>query len=229
MAFDKSKCDKELGQKVHNHLKKLGIHTPIIDENLLIDNKEKIKKIQSHMTDIMTILGLDLSDDSLIETPNRVAKMWVNETLWGLYPENFPKITTVENKMRYDEMVVEKNITVMSECEHHILPIDGVATVAYIPKDKVLGLSKINRIVEYFSRRPQIQERLAEQIYHTLSFILGTDDVAVVIDAVHYCVRSRGVEDSSSRTTTSKLGGVFKDRNEPARAEFFSIVNSKKE
>jgi GTP cyclohydrolase I len=171
----------------------------------------------------METLGLDLSDDSLEETPKRVAKMYVNEIFWGLKPENFPKCTVIENKMGYDEMVIEKDITLMSNCEHHFVTIDGKAHVAYIPKGKVLGLSKLNRIVEYFARRPQVQERIAEQVYHALAFILGTEDIAVVIEGVHYCVKSRGVEDHGSYTYTAKLGGCF--RSEPeARAEFMSLI-----
>jgi GTP cyclohydrolase I len=151
--------------------------------------------------------------------------MYVNEIFWGLDYDAFPKCTTVSNKMRYDEMVIERNINVQSNCEHHFVVIDGLATVAYIPKDKVLGLSKINRVVEYFSKRPQIQERLTEQIYHALQYILGTDNIAVVIDAQHFCVKSRGVEDVGSSTTTSKLGGVFKS-DPSVRLEFMNIVNS---
>jgi GTP cyclohydrolase I len=151
--------------------------------------------------------------------------MYVNEIFWGLDYEAFPKCTTVDNKMKYDEMVIERNVNVQSNCEHHFVVIDGVATVGYIPKQKVLGLSKINRIVEYFSKRPQIQERLTEQIYHALQFILDTDNIGVVIEAQHYCVKSRGVEDVGSSTVTSKLGGCFK--TEPSvRAEFMNIVNS---
>jgi GTP cyclohydrolase I len=164
-----------------------------------------------------------LSDDSLIETPKRVAKMWINEIYWGLEPKNFPKCTTVDNKMHYDEMVIERNITSMSTCEHHLVTIDAKAFVAYIPNEKVLGLSKLNRIVEYFSRRPQIQERLTAQIAETLKFILGTDNVAVVVDGVHYCVKSRGVEDVTSSTITSSLHGCFREVPE-ARAEFMNFV-----
>jgi GTP cyclohydrolase I len=171
----------------------------------------------------MHILGLDLRDDSLNETPKRVAKMYVNEIFWGLDYDAFPKCTTVENKMRYNEMVVERNVNVQSNCEHHFVVIDGLATIAYVPKNHVLGLSKINRIVEYFSKRPQIQERLTEQIFHALCFILNTDDVAVLIDAQHYCVKSRGVEDTGSSTVTVRLGGGFK--TDPAvRNEFLSIA-----
>ena len=173
----------------------------------------------------MTILGLDLKDDSLIDTPKRVAKMYVNEIFWGLDYDAFPKATVVENKMNYNEMIVERNISVQSNCEHHFVVIDGLATVAYVPEKNVLGLSKINRIVEYFCKRPQIQERLTEQIYHALSYILETDNVAVMIDAQHYCVKSRGVEDTGSSTITSRLGGNFKNYPE-VRAEFLSLISS---
>ena len=149
--------------------------------------------------------------------------MYVNEIFWGLDYDAFPKCTTVENKMQYNEMVVERNISVQSNCEHHFVVIDGLATVAYVPKTRVLGLSKINRIVEYFSKRPQIQERLTEQIFYALQYILDTADVAVMIDAQHYCVRSRGVEDTGSSTVTSKLGGGFKT-DPAARSEFLSIA-----
>jgi GTP cyclohydrolase I len=203
----------------------MGVETPMDNSSVNIDRKDKIEVIEGAMNVIMRTLGLDLTDDSLIETPKRVAKMYVNEIFWGLDYEAFPKCTTVDNKMKYDEMVVERNVNVQSNCEHHFVVIDGVATVAYIPNQKVLGLSKINRIVEYFSKRPQIQERLTEQVFHALSFILETENVAVVVDAQHYCVKSRGVEDVGSSTVTSKLGGCFK--NEPAvRAEFMNIVNN---
>ena len=221
MSYNKTKTDPVLGQQVHEHLVKVGVETPVIDNGL--SRTDKIDSIQKNFTEIMTTLGLDLSDDSLTDTPLRVAKMYVNEIFWGLDYEAFPKCTTVNNKMHYDEMVVERNINVQSNCEHHFVVIDGLATVAYIPNKKVLGLSKINRIVEYFAKRPQIQERLTEQVFHALQFILETDDVAVLIDAQHYCVKSRGVEDAGSSTITSKLGGGF--REDPMlRAEFLSIA-----
>jgi GTP cyclohydrolase I len=226
MSYNKTKTDPELGQRVHEHLVKMGVETPTWNtQGANLDRKVKIEIITEQFQKIMTTLGLDLSDDSLIDTPKRVAKMYVNEIFWGLDHEAFPKCTTVDNKMKYDEMVIERNVNVQSNCEHHFVVIDGVATVAYIPNQKVLGLSKINRIVEYFSKRPQIQERLTEQIYHALQFILDTDNIAVVIDAQHYCVKSRGVEDVGSSTITSKLGGCFK--TDPAvRNEFMNIVNS---
>lgn len=223
MSLQPSKCDPVLGQQVEEYLKSKGVNTPSVADALNVKSESKIKKIEKNFTAIMETLGLDLTDDSLEETPKRVAKMFVNEIFWGLKPEYFPKCTVIENKMGYDEMVIEKNITVMSNCEHHFVTIDGKAHIAYIPKDKVLGLSKMNRIVEYFSRRPQVQERIAEQVYHALSFILGTEDVAVVIEGVHYCVRSRGVEDYNSVTTTLKLGGCFRDEPE-ARAEFLASI-----
>jgi GTP cyclohydrolase I len=221
MSYNKTKTDPELGQQVHEHLFKMGVETPRRDNG--IDRKLKIAMIEEKFQDIMGILGLDLTDDSLIETPKRVAKMYVNEIFWGLDYDAFPKCTTVDNKMNYNEMVVERNVNVQSNCEHHFVVIDGVATVAYVPKKRVLGLSKINRIVEYFSKRPQIQERLTEQIFHTLQFILDTEDVAVMIDAQHYCVKSRGVEDTGSSTVTVRLGGGFKT-DASARNEFLSIA-----
>jgi len=224
MSYNKQKTDPELGQKVHEHLVKMGVETPTNPNNY--DRKEKIDHIEAHFEHIMRILGLDLSDDSLIDTPKRVAKMYVNEIFWGLDYEAFPKCTAVDNKMKYNEMVCERNINVQSNCEHHFVVIDGLATVAYVPNQKVLGLSKINRIVEYFSKRPQIQERLTEQVFHTLQYILDTEDVAVMIDAQHYCVKSRGVEDTGSSTVTSKLGGGFKS-DPAARAEFYQLARQR--
>lgn len=222
MSYQKTKTDPVLGQKVEEHLRSIGLQTPTTSL-LHASPNEKIEKITHHTNEIWKVLGMDLRDDSLEETPKRIAKMMVLETCWGLLPENFPKCTLIENKMKFDEMVLERDINVMSLCEHHGVVIDGVAHVAYIPGQKVLGLSKLNRIVEYFSRRPQVQERLTAQIYHTLSYILETPNVAVVIDAVHYCVKSRGVEDQNSHTFTSYLGGSFKD-DPSTRAEYMSLV-----
>jgi GTP cyclohydrolase IA len=221
MSYNKTKTDPVLGQQVHEYLVKMGVETPTTPNKLI--RTDKIHIIEGHFKSIMETLGLDLSDDSLMDTPKRVAKMYVNEIFWGLDYEAFPKCTTVDNKMHYNEMVVERNVSVQSNCEHHFVIIDGLATVAYVPKQKVLGLSKINRIVEYFSKRPQIQERITEQIFHTLCFILETDDVAVLIDAQHYCVKSRGVEDTGSSTVTVRLGGGFKS-DPAARNEFLSIA-----
>ena len=221
MSFDKTKTDPVLGKKVHEHLVSVGVETPVIDNGL--SRTERIDKIQNNFDEIVSTLGLDLKDDSLADTPKRVAKMYVNEIFWGLDYATFPKVTVVDNKMQYNEMVVEKGISVQSYCEHHFVNIDGLATVAYIPNNKVLGLSKMNRVVEYFSRRPQIQERLTEQIYHALSFILETENVALTIDAKHFCVKSRGVEDTECSTVTSRLGGNFKAHPE-VRAEFLALL-----
>lgn len=221
MSLDKTKTDKELGLRVSDYLISKGVETPKTP-NYLTD-KEKIVKIEQSFKTIMEALELDLNDDSLKDTPQRVSSMFVNEIYWGLQPENFPKVTAIENKMGYESMVLEKNITVQSNCEHHFIVIDGEACVAYIPKDKVLGLSKLNRIVEYFSKRPQVQERLTEQIYYALEYILETPDIAVLIDAKHYCVRARGVEDENSQTVTSKFGGKFKT-DQSTRNEFFTMI-----
>ena len=214
------KCDPELGLKVHQHLIDMGVETPFTESEDYSD--KRVKKIEKHFGEIMKILGLDMEDDSLRDSPRRVAKMFVNELFCGLDLSTFPKCTTVENKMGYDEMVLERDINVTSCCEHHFVTINGVAHVAYIPKNKVLGLSKMNRIVDYFARRPQIQERLTEQIYHALSYILETENVAVVIDADHFCVKARGVMDPHSSTVTSKLGGGFRDS--ALRQEFMSLI-----
>lgn len=211
------KTDKELGQKVKEHLTNLGIETPFKESRY--NKTEQLNVIASKFTDIMQVLGLDLEDDSLQDTPNRVAKMFVNEIFEGLDYNKFPKATTVTNKFKCDEMVVVKDIDVSSVCEHHFVTIDGFSKVAYIPKEKVLGLSKLNRVVRFFSKRPQIQERLTLQIHAALCFILDTQDVAVEINATHFCVKSRGIEDKNSTTTTRKLGGCFRNEHE-ARAEF---------
>jgi GTP cyclohydrolase I len=215
-----SKTDQQLGSEVHNYLVSKGVETPL-SQNMLSD-EQKRERIEEHFAAIMTTLGLDITDDSLMDTPTRVAKMYVDEIFYGLDYANFPKCTTVDNKMHYDEMVVERNVNVQSNCEHHFVVISGHATVAYIPKNKVLGLSKINRIVEFFAKRPQIQERLTEQVYYALEYILETENVAVLMDAEHYCVKSRGIKDVGSSTVTSKLGGSF--RFPEVRAEFFGIA-----
>jgi len=230
MSLNKTKCDPELGRAVHQYLLSKGVETPGVGTSAprtangkpFPDRKAQIEYIEDKFGDIMVALGMDLSDDSLEETPKRVAKMYVGEIFYGLDPEAFPKCTTVDNKMHYDEMVIERNVNVQSNCEHHFVVISGFATVAYIPNERVLGLSKINRVVEYFSKRPQIQERLTEQIFYALEFILGTDSIAVVINAEHFCVKSRGVEDVGSSTITSKLGGAF--RKPEVRAEFMRFV-----
>jgi GTP cyclohydrolase I len=195
--------------------------TPVVSNNLSTD--EKKKKIESLFTEIMNTLGLDLNDDSLRETPHRVSKMFVDEVFWGLQEENFPKITIVENKFDYDHAVVEVNIVTNSHCEHHFVPIIGKTHIAYVPNRKVIGLSKLNRIVDYFAKRPQIQERLTLQIHQALCEILETQDVAVVTDAMHSCVKTRGIKDVTSMTRTSKLSGVFKE-DTSHRLEFMNTI-----
>ena len=219
MALDKSKTDPKLGAEVHKYLIECDVETPMNSRH----HKNSYGVIRDSITNIMEVLGLDLSDDSLHETPKRIAKMYLDEIFWGLSYSNFPKITTIENKMKYETMLLERNISVKSQCEHHFLPFIGTAYVAYIPKNKIIGLSKINRIVEFFSRRPQVQERLTEQIFHTLQYILDTDNVAVCIRSEHTCVKLRGVEDVNSDTVTSRLGGKFIDGG-PLRNEFYQSI-----
>ena len=209
------KTDLTLGLEVKKHLVKMGLETPMV-KTIPTNAFEKIKDA---MTTIMETLRLDLSDDSLIDTPSRVAKMYLNESFSGLNYDNFPKCTTIENKMYYDQMICVNDITVHSKCEHHFETIDGYATVAYIPKNRVLGLSKINRLVQFFSKRPQVQERLTTQIAEALKYILETEDVAVMIKAKHFCVAARGVGDTNSLTTTVHLGGNF--MSSELRKEFY--------
>lgn len=197
--------------------------TPMLSNKY--SNDEKIKIISKNFKEIMEVLGLDLSDDSLQDTPKRIAKMYVNEIFSGLNPDNFPNMTVIENKMGYDQMIVVQGIEVLSCCEHHFQTIDGYATVAYIPNKKVVGLSKINRIVQFFGRRPQVQERLTKQIADCLQFVLDTDHVAVHINAKHYCVISRGIQDSKSSTVTTDLRGHFKEKVD-TRSEFLQHCKS---
>lgn len=191
--------------------------TPMVKNNFT--NEQKIELITAKFEEIMNILGMDLGNDSLSDTPKRVAKMYVNEIFSGLDPEQFPKMTVIENEMQYDQMVLVQEIEVLSVCEHHFQTIDGVATVAYIPNKKVIGLSKINRIVQYFARRPQVQERLTKQVADCLQYVLETEHVAVHMNAKHYCVIARGVQDRNSSTSTSDLRGHFKER-QATREEF---------
>jgi GTP cyclohydrolase I len=199
--------------------------TPLRADAFDMDDKTKMRKIEEHFREIMNVLGLDLTDDSLRGTPKRVAKMYVQEIFSGLNPKNKPEIALFENKYKYKEMLVEKDITFYSNCEHHFVPIFGKAHVAYISNGQVIGLSKINRVVQYFARRPQVQERLTIQIAEELKRVLNTEDVAVVIDAVHLCVSSRGVQDNDSKTVTSHFGGKFND--EATRREFFTYIGMK--
>jgi GTP cyclohydrolase IA len=199
-----------------------SIETPLREDAFEMDDAEKIDLIESKFRDIMEILGLDLTDDSLSGTPHRVAKMYVKEIFSGLNPENKPDVKLFENKYQYNEMLVEKNITFYSNCEHHFVPIIGKAHVAYISNGQVIGLSKLNRIVQYFAKRPQVQERLTIQIANELKKILGTEDVAILIDAVHLCVSSRGVQDVNSSTVTSYYGGAFAD--DATKSEFLKYI-----
>lgn len=225
MSHPVHKNNAELGMAVHRHLVSKGLETPITDLVRSRSAEEKIQEIAPHFRTIMEILGLDVTDDSLEDTPNRVAKMYVNEIFWGLNYDKFPKCTTIENKMDYaHSFVLERNVNVQSNCEHHFVVIDGLATVAYIPKNKVLGLSKLNRIVEFFAKRPQVQERLTEQICETISFITESPDVAVYIDASHYCVKSRGIQDTGSSTVTLSTRGLFSEANSEVRREFLNIA-----
>ena len=197
--------------------------TPMREDAFVLNDDEKIERVKANIREIMLTLGLDLDDDSLNGTPNRVAKMFVKEIFGGLHPKRKPKSSTFKNKYKYGEMLVEKNITLYSTCEHHLLPIVGTAHVAYISNGTVVGLSKMNRIVDYYAKRPQVQERLNIQIVRELQKVLDTDDVACVIDAKHLCVNSRGIRDIESSTVTAEYGGKFKD--EAVRREFLDYIN----
>jgi GTP cyclohydrolase I len=200
-----------------------GLETPMKSDAFIMSDKEKKEKISGLFAQIMDVIGLDLTDDSLKGTPDRVAKMYIEEIFSGLNPDNKPKIALFENKYQYNQMLVEKNITFYSNCEHHFVPIIGQAHIAYVSSGKVIGLSKINRIVQYYAKRPQVQERLTNQIAMELKTILNTEDIAIIIDAKHLCVSSRGVKDDTSATVTSYYGGVF---NTPHKiAELQSYLN----
>ena len=206
-------------QRVRDTLIEKGLETPLVENTLT--QEQKYERIKGLMTEVVATLGLDLNDDSLQETPHRIAKMYVNEVFSGLDYSHFPSMSVIENKMSVDEMVKVSDIQLTSTCEHHFVTIDGFANVAYIPKNKIIGLSKINRLVRFFAQRPQVQERLTQQIQVALQTLLETDNVAVSIDATHYCVKARGVMDANSHTSTTALGGIFKS-NVHTRAEFFS-------
>jgi GTP cyclohydrolase IA len=200
-----------------------GIETPLRADAFDLSDKEKMNRIEFHFKEIMETLGLDLTDDSLQGTPHRVAKMYVEELFSGLSPLNKPIVAMFENKYQYNQMLVEKDITFYSNCEHHFVPIIGKAHVAYISSGKVIGLSKLNRIVNYFAKRPQVQERLTMQIAKELQSLLGTDDVAILIDAKHLCVSSRGIKDNSSATVSSFYGGKFAE--EKTKEEFLKYIS----
>jgi len=199
--------------------------TPLREDAFDLDDELKIELIQKHFKEIMQILGLDLTDDSLSGTPERVAKMYVKEIFSGLNPKNKPDVKLFENKYKYNQMLVEKDITIYSNCEHHFVPIIGKVHVAYISSGKVIGLSKINRIVQYFAKRPQVQERLTVQIGSELKSLLQTEDIAVIVDAEHLCVSSRGIEDTSSSTVTSFYSGKFEQ--DETKKEFLTYVYNK--
>jgi len=209
-----------------NHIS-TSIDTPLREDAFEKTDDEKMVEIEKHFRSIMEIMGLDLTDDSLKGTPRRVAKMYIKEIFSGINPANKPDIALFENKYKYQEMLVEKNISFYSNCEHHFVPIIGKAHVAYISSGKVIGLSKLNRLVEYYAKRPQVQERMTMQIGKDLQQVLETEDVAIVIDAKHLCVASRGVEDDTSSTITAFYGGKFKD--DKTRNEFLRFVEMKTE
>lgn len=224
------RCEMKIEEVLKDNYEDIGndhvgssAETPMRKDAFELSDDEKIERIKKNVSEIMDTLGLDLNDDSLSGTPKRVAKMYVKEIFGGLNPDKKPKSSTFDNKYKYGEMLVEKNITLYSTCEHHLLPIVGRAHVAYISKGTVVGLSKMNRIVDYFAKRPQVQERLNIQIVKELQNVLGTDDVACVIDAKHLCVNSRGIRDIESSTVTAEYGGKFKQ--EALRREFLDYIN----
>jgi len=214
--------NEEFQDEIGNNHISTSAKNPVRKDAFDISDDEKIEKIKKDVQNILLTLGMDLTDDSLKGTPNRVAKMFVKEIFGGLNPNKKPNASTFENSYKYGEMLVEKNITVYSTCEHHLLPIIGRAHVAYISNGRVVGLSKINRIVEFYAKRPQVQERLTMQIVQELQVALGTEDVACIIDAKHLCVNSRGIKDIESSTVTSEFGGKFK--NEQTRRELLEYI-----
>ena len=209
-------------EKVRTALVQKGIETPMTVLNETKD--ERRTKIEQHMREVLRLIGLDLNDDSIEETPSRLAKMFVDEIFSGLDYANFPKITNITNRMKVSEMVLVNDVTLTSTCEHHFVTIDGKVSVAYYPKKWVIGLSKINRVVSFFAQRPQVQERLTEQILLAFQTILETEDVAVYVKATHFCVKCRGIKDANSYTVTSAFGGVFLEDRE-TRKEFLSLIN----
>ncbi|MDC6352404.1 GTP cyclohydrolase I FolE [Zeaxanthinibacter sp. PT1] len=217
-----SHLEEQLESMGDDHESSTG-ETPLRKDAFELSDEEKISKIQENVRQIMDTLGLDLTDDSLRGTPLRVAKMYVQEVFGGLHPKRKPKASTFENKYKYGEMLVEKNITVYSTCEHHLLPIVGKAHIAYISNGTVVGLSKMNRIVDYYAKRPQVQERMNKQVVKALQEVLGTEDVACVIDAKHLCVNSRGIRDVECSTVTAEYGGKFKE--DATRREFLDYIN----
>ena len=214
--------NEDFADEIGNNHIATNSDNPLREDAFILSDDEKIEAIKKDVESILNTLGMDLSDDSLKGTPNRVAKMFVKDIFGGLNPEKKPSSSTFDNKYKYNEMLVEKNITVYSTCEHHLLPIIGRAHVAYISNGTVVGLSKMNRIVDYYAKRPQVQERLTIQIVRELQRVLNTNDVACIIDAKHLCVNSRGIKDIESSTVTAEFGGKFKDEN--VRKEFLHYV-----
>ncbi|MCF6350980.1 MAG: GTP cyclohydrolase I FolE [Flavobacteriaceae bacterium] len=218
MNLKNNNIDDELG---NSHIATTA-NTPLRKDAFKLSDENKIKEIEKNIANILHTLGMDLTDDSIKGTPKRVAKAYVKELFRGLNPKNKPAASTFNNNYKYEEMLVEKNITVYSTCEHHLLPIVGKAHIAYLSNDKVIGLSKMNRIVDYYAKRPQVQERLTMQVVEELKNVLGTEDVACVIDAKHLCVNSRGIKDISSSTITAAYGGKFKQ--ESIKQEFLKYI-----
>lgn len=208
--------------KVRDALLAKGIETPMKSVGLSLERRRK--EIEKHMREVLQLIGLDLTDDSIEETPVRMAKMYLDEIFTGMDYANFPKITNIRNRMKVSEMVLVNDVTLTSTCEHHFVTIDGKVSVAYYPKDWVIGLSKINRVVAFLAQRPQVQERLTEQVLTALQTILQTDDVAVYVKATHFCVKCRGIKDTNSYTVTSAFGGVFLEDRE-TRKEFLSLIS----
>jgi len=218
--------EKELFELIGDNHQMTSAETPMRPDAFIKTDQQKMSTIEKHFHIIMEEMGLDMTDDSLKGTPHRVAKMFIQEIFSGLNPANKPKISVFENSYHYDKMLVEANISFNSTCEHHFLPIIGKAHIGYVSSGKVIGLSKLNRIVDYYSRRPQVQERLIMQIFNELKSVLDTDDVIVVMEAKHLCVSSRGIKDESSYTSTIQYGGIFNEKEN--RNDFFNLIQQEK-
>lgn len=221
-----TQIEKELFEMIGDNHQMTSVETPLRADAFEKTDEQKMASIEKHFFHIMEEIGLDMTDDSLKGTPHRLAKMYIKEIFAGLKPDNKPKISVFENTYQYDKMLVEADISFNSTCEHHFLPIIGKAHLAYVPNGKVIGLSKLNRIVDYYSRRPQVQERLIMQIFNELKSVLGTENVMVVMEAKHLCVSSRGINDESSFTSTVQYGGIFNEKEN--RNDFFSLINKAK-
>jgi GTP cyclohydrolase I len=222
----KTTLEKEIYDLIGDNHQMTSAETPLRADAFHKSDAQKMAVIENHFQSIMEAMGLDMTDDSLQGTPHRVAKMFIQEIFSGLNPANKPKISVFDNSYNYDKMLVEANISFNSTCEHHFLPIIGKAHIGYVSSGKVIGLSKLNRIVDYYSRRPQVQERLIMQIFNELKTVLDTDNVIVVMEATHLCVSSRGIKDESSYTSTIQYGGVFNDKAN--RDDFFNMINKEK-